>query len=82
MESYFIIYMCKPSGMSPRGALVVAFIPLHGVSKCKRCVKHVNISYRSSRKISYFWNIFYFPKTKIYLFEVLKNIFRNPKYVF
>jgi hypothetical protein len=35
--------------MSPRGTLVVAFMPLHGVSKCKMCLKHVNISYRSAR---------------------------------
>jgi hypothetical protein len=49
MENYFVLYWHKPSGMSPRGALVVAFMPLHGVSKCKMCLKHVSISYRSSR---------------------------------
>jgi hypothetical protein len=57
--------------------LVVAFIPLHGVSKCKMCLKHVSISYRSSQKIFIFFGIFvYFPETKIYLFNVLKNVFR------
>jgi hypothetical protein len=44
MENYFVLYQRKPSGMSPRGTLVVAFMPLHGVSKCKICLKHVNIS--------------------------------------
>jgi hypothetical protein len=83
MESYFIIYMCKPSGMSLRGALVVAFMPLHGVYKCKMCVKHVIISYRSFREILIFFRIFfYFPETKIYLFEIPKNTFRNSKYGF
>jgi hypothetical protein len=40
-------------------------------------------------KFSYFRNnflffgiFFYFPKTKIYLFEELKNVFRNSNYVF
>jgi hypothetical protein len=49
MENYFVLYWRKPGEMSPRGNLVVAFMPLHGVSKCKMCLKHVNISYRSSR---------------------------------
>jgi hypothetical protein len=47
MESYFIIYMCKPSEVSPRGAWIVAFIPLHSVFKCKRCLKHVSVPRRS-----------------------------------
>jgi hypothetical protein len=69
--------------MSPRGTLVVAFMLLHGVSKCKMCLKHVNISYRSARQIFIFFGIFfYFPETKIYLFEGLKNVFRNSNYVF
>jgi hypothetical protein len=34
------------------------------------------------RKFSYFMNIFLFLKFKIYLFEVLKNIFKSSKYVF
>jgi hypothetical protein len=33
-------------------------------------------------KFSYFLNIFLFLKFKIYLLEVLKNIFKNSKYVF
>jgi hypothetical protein len=33
-------------------------------------------------KFSYFLEYFYFPKTKIYLFKVLKKVFRNSKYVF
>jgi hypothetical protein len=48
-ENYFVLYYRKPSGMSPRGTLVVSFMPLHGVSKCKMCLKHVNICYRSAR---------------------------------
>jgi hypothetical protein len=47
MESYFVIYWLKPSEMGPRGALVVAFMLLHSVSKCKRYLTHVNIPYRS-----------------------------------
>jgi hypothetical protein len=35
-----------------------------------------------SRKFSYFSNFFYFSKFKIFLFEVIKNIFKSPKYVF
>jgi hypothetical protein len=69
--------------MSPRGTSVVAFMPLHGVSKCEMCLKHVSLSYRSSRLIFIFLRIFsYFPETKIYLFKILKNVFRNSKYVF
>jgi hypothetical protein len=34
MENYFVLYYHKPSGISPRGALVVPFMPLHHVSKC------------------------------------------------
>jgi hypothetical protein len=48
-ENYVVLYWRKPGEVSPRGNLVVAFMPLHGVSKCKMCLKHVNISYRSSR---------------------------------
>jgi hypothetical protein len=34
-------------------------------------------------KFSYFLEyFFYFPETKIYLFEELKNVFRNSNYVF
>jgi hypothetical protein len=34
-------------------------------------------------KFSYFFRIFfYFPKTKIYLFEVLKNILKSSNYFF
>jgi hypothetical protein len=73
MENYFVLYWHKPSGISPRCALVVAFMLLHGVSKCKKCLKHVSISYRSSPYIFIFFRIFfYFPETKIYLFDVLK----------
>jgi hypothetical protein len=68
--------------VSPKGALVVAFMSLHSVYKCKRCLKHVNISCKTFGKFSYFWNIFYFLETKIYLFEVLKNIFKSSKNVF
>jgi hypothetical protein len=83
MENYFVLYWCKPSGMSPRDALVGAFMPLHSVSKCKRSLKHVNIPCGAFSKFSYFFEIFfYFTEAKIYLFEVLKNIFRSSKYVF
>jgi hypothetical protein len=34
-----------------------------------------------SGKFSYFLNIFLFPKFKIYLFEVHKNIFKSSKYI-
>jgi hypothetical protein len=33
-------------------------------------------------KFSYFGIFFYFLETKIYLFEVLKNIFKSSKYIF
>jgi hypothetical protein len=69
--------------MSPRGTLVVAFMPLHGVFKCKMCLKHVKISYISAWQIFIFFGIFfYFPETKIYLFEELKIVFRNSNYIF
>jgi hypothetical protein len=58
--------------MSPRGTLVVAFMPLHGVSKCKMCLKHVNIFIEALGNFHIFRNIFYFSETKIYLFEKLK----------
>jgi hypothetical protein len=45
MENYFVLYWRKPTGMSPIGTLVVAFMPLHDVSKCKMCLKHISISY-------------------------------------
>jgi hypothetical protein len=35
-----------------------------------------------SGKFSYFLIFFYFLKFKIYLFEVLQNIFKSSKYVF
>jgi hypothetical protein len=83
MENYFVLFWRKPSGMSPRGTLVVAFMPLHGISKCKMYLKHVNISYRSTRQnFHIFPNIFYFTETKIYLFEGNKNVFSNSNYVF
>jgi hypothetical protein len=34
-------------GVSPRSVLVVAFMLLHSVSKCKKCLKHVNMPCRS-----------------------------------
>jgi hypothetical protein len=33
-------------------------------------------------KFSYFRIFFYFTETKIYLFEEIKNVFRNSNYVF
>jgi hypothetical protein len=73
MENYFVLFWHKPSGMSPRGTLVISFMSLHGVSKCKMCFKHVSLCYRSSRYIFVFFEIFfYFSETKIYLFEGLK----------
>jgi hypothetical protein len=59
--------------------MIVAFMLLYSVSKCKKCLKHVNKSCRSFPQIFIF---FYFSKFKIYLFEVLKNIFKSSKYVF
>jgi hypothetical protein len=35
-----------------------------------------------TRKFLYFSDFFYFLKFKIYLFEILKNIFKSSKYVF
>jgi uncharacterized metal-binding protein YceD (DUF177 family) len=49
MENYFVIYWRKPSEMSPGGVLVGAFMSLQSVSKCERCLKHVNIPCRSFR---------------------------------
>jgi hypothetical protein len=34
-------------GVSPRSVMVVVFMLLHSVSKCKKCLKYVNISCRS-----------------------------------
>jgi hypothetical protein len=73
----FCLYWRKPSGMNPRGTLVVVFMPLHGVSKCKMCLKHANYVF-----FIFFGIFFYFPETKIHLFEELKNVFRNSNYVF
>jgi hypothetical protein len=47
MESYFVIYWRKPSEVSSSGALVVASMLLHSVSKCKRSLKDVKIPSRS-----------------------------------
>jgi hypothetical protein len=47
--------------MSPSGALVAAYILLHSVSKCKKCLKHVNIHYRSFDNFHIF-SIFREPK--------------------
>jgi hypothetical protein len=49
--------------MSPSGALVAAYILLHSVSKCKKCLKHVNIHYRS------------FNNFHIFLFSENQNLF-------
>jgi hypothetical protein len=69
MESYFVIYRCKPSEMNPREALIVVFMPWHSVSKCKKCLKHVNIPRRSLQYFFRFFRVFsYFWKPKsIYL---------------
>jgi hypothetical protein len=63
-------------GVSPKCDLVLTSMLLHSVSNCNKCLKHVNIHYRSFREIFIF---FYFLRTKIYLFEVLKNIFKSSK---
>jgi hypothetical protein len=42
-------------GVSPKTALVFAFMLFHSVSKCKKCLKHVNTSCRSFRKICIFF---------------------------
>jgi hypothetical protein len=47
MDKYFVIYIGKPSEVSPRGALFVAFMQSQSVFKCKRCLKRVNIPCRS-----------------------------------
>jgi hypothetical protein len=47
--SYFVVYWRKPSEVNPRGTLVVAFMSLHSVSMCEKCLKHVNMSCRSFR---------------------------------
>jgi hypothetical protein len=60
--------------VSPRSVLVVVFMLLHSVSKCKECLKHVNMPCKSYLSIFIiFWIFFYFLKLKIYLFEVLKT---------
>jgi hypothetical protein len=65
--------MYKPSVMRSRGALVVEFMPLHGVYKCKMCVKHVIISYRIFQEIFIFSEYFsIFRKTKICFLRYLK----------
>jgi hypothetical protein len=71
MESSVVIYWRKPSEVSPRDALVVAFMPLHSVSKCIRCFKHVYIPCRlmllhSVSCFSEYFSIFRKPKS-IYL---------------
>jgi hypothetical protein len=68
MVNCFVLYWHKPCGMSPGDALVVAFMFLHSVSKYKRCVKHVNISYRSFQRIFIFFGIFF-------LFSGNQNLF-------
>jgi hypothetical protein len=68
MENYLVLYWHKPSGISPTCALVVAFMQLHGVSKCKKYLKHVNISYEAFGKFSYFLEYF--------------SIFRKPKSIY
>jgi hypothetical protein len=61
----------------------VAFVLLHNVSKCKKCLNHVNISCRSlPQNFIFFLIFFYFLKFKIYLFEVLNNISKISKYIF
>jgi hypothetical protein len=44
MDNYFVLCWHKPSGISPRGALVVAFMLLHGVYECEFCLHHVKLS--------------------------------------
>jgi hypothetical protein len=83
MENYFLFYI----GVNLVEWALEALWLLHScsciVSLSKMCLKQVNIFYRSSRYIFIFFGVFfYFPKTKFYLFEVLKNVFRNSKYVF
>jgi hypothetical protein len=69
---------------SPKSVVVVAFMPLHSVSKCNKCLKHVNISCRSfTINFHIFLNIFLFPQIKKsnYL-RYLKIFFKSSKYVF
>jgi hypothetical protein len=67
--------------VSSRSVIIVAFMLLHNVSKCNKCLNHVHISCRSLlQNFIFFWRFIYFPK--IYLFEVLQNIFKSSKYVF
>jgi hypothetical protein len=49
MENYFVLYWLKPTEVKPRGALVVAFIPLHSVSMCEKCLKPVNMPCKNFR---------------------------------
>jgi hypothetical protein len=41
-------------GVSPRSVMVVAFMLLHSVSKCKKCLKHVIGLVEVSHNFSYF----------------------------
>jgi hypothetical protein len=69
-----VIYWRKPSEVNPRGALFVAFVSSQSVSRCKICLKRVNIPYRSPN--NFYIVSEYFPlflKRKIYLFKTLKN---------
>jgi hypothetical protein len=50
---------------SPKSVVVVAFMPLHNVSKCDKCLKHDNISSRNFMvNFHIFLNIFLFPQIK------------------
>jgi hypothetical protein len=60
MDRYFAIYWRKPSEVSPRAVLFVAFIPSQSVSKCKKCLKRVNIPCRSPNNF-FIVSGFFFP---------------------
>ena len=73
-ENYFVIYWRKPSEVSPRGTLTVAFMSLHNVSMCEKCLKPVNIPCRSFRKIFIFFKYFFiFRNSKSIYWRYLKH---------
>jgi hypothetical protein len=61
-------YWYRPSEVSLISVLVVAFMLLYNVSKCKRCLKHVIYHVEAFSKFSYFSEYF--------------SIFRKPKSIY
>jgi hypothetical protein len=54
--------------MSPRSALVVAFLLLHSVSKCKKCLKQLIYLVEVSGKIFIFFEYFSISRESKYIY--------------